>query len=199
MNRSLFAVVVVLVVLCFGKPLLADELESQRLIEAYANAVETSDLSAIKTAWTDLNNNKEAVEYMQKNMPKINYLFQVRGLYFQMADIEAKQAKTAAEAPAAEQAAVEAAQNVQTQPAEAAHFSVSAPEPNPLPTNGEIVARSKNAVLRDNREVALDNPNQNRQDNKTILQNRAEGFREQKFQQPPDVLVPRTTGQQASQ
>src|SRR5690348_10006927 len=125
-----------------------DDAESIRLIKAYTNAVETNDLVQIKAAWNDLNNNKVAVEYMQKNMPRLTYLFQVRGLYFQMADIDAKRA----EALAAQQRTGPEAEAVTTQvqgtgktPATVEPFSVSEPEANRLPTNGEIVARSQNA------------------------------------------------------
>jgi hypothetical protein len=178
-----------------------DDAEVNRLIDAYVSAVATKDLNLIKTAWTDLHNNPDAVAYMQKNKPQLNYLFQVRGLYFDMAEIEAGHSQILSgekENASVAEGAASKLQDANNPPGGVEQFSVSPAAADRLPTNGEIVARSKNVVLRDNKDIALGNPNQNRQDNKTIIQNRAQGFLEQKFQKAPEVLVPSADDQASS-
>jgi hypothetical protein len=194
--------IVGLVVLILSSPALVSlasdqEYDSLPLIQAYANASQNGDLNAIKTAWTNLNNNQQAVTVMQKNFPSLYYLFQVRGLYFQVSDLQATQPKSDVTLPPVEEAA-EQTQSIHSESPEIKKFSVSPPQPNPLPSNGEVVERSKDAPFRDNRNIALDNPNQNRLDNKTLIDRRKDAFHEQKFQKAPDLLVPRGDNQSTS-
>jgi len=193
---------VLMVGVSYSSSAAGNDAESNRLIQSYSSAVKSKDIALIKTAWTDLNNNKEAVEYMQKNMPHLYYAFQMRGLYFQMDNIDANHAKNVTQedhnGPPAEEAASRA-QDVNQALPEIKQFSVSEPEVNPLPPNGEIVDRSKNASRRNNRDIAIGNPNQNRQANQMLIESRTRSFYDQKFQKVPDALVPRGSVQEASQ
>ncbi len=189
---SMAAVVLALLIL-LPSSMAADEEESKRLIAAYTDALGTNDLELIKTAWNDLNNSPESVEYMKTNMPQLHYMYQVRGLYFQVDAIDIGEGQGAvkednkAAVPEADAPAVEETK-AQIEP-----FSVSAPGTGRPLTNGEIAERAKNTVLRDNRDIAVGNPNQNRQDNRTLIQNRSQAYYEQKFQEAPKALVPTGT------
>jgi hypothetical protein len=182
--------------MCSAAMAVPSDEESKRLIQSYVDAVETGDLGLIKTAWNNLNGNPEAVEYMRVHYPKLNYLFEVRGLYFEMDKIEEQYAKEGA--PLSEQAVLELQKNQVSPSQEVAPFSVSQPEADPMPTNGEIVARHPNSVERTNQDAALGNPNQNRLGNEKLIKSRTDAFYENKFQQAPQVLVPRGGDETAS-
>lgn len=168
--------------------------ESKRLIQSYVSAADSGDLALIKTFWTDLNDHPDAVAYMSRNYPQINYLFEVRGLYFQMDKIESQYSQDLKGAPLAAPSALELQKNTIHAPNEVNQFSLSESEADPRPANGEIVARNPNSGGRTNQDVALGNPNQNRLSNETLIRNRMQAFYDQKFQQAPQTLVPGTTG-----
>jgi hypothetical protein len=191
MTFRLLTIPALLILAFFVSPLsqAADEAEAKRLITAYTDALGTNDLEQVKTAWHDLNNSPESVEYMQKNMPRLHYMFQVRGLYFQVDNIDVDE-KSTVQQEGQESTSTPPPESGRETKAQVEHFSVSEAQTGRPLTNGEIAERAKDAVLRDNRDIAIGNPNQNRQDNQTLIQNRAQAHHNQKFQKAPQVLVP---------
>ena len=172
-----------------------DDPEADGLIKAYVTALQSNDIGEIKGSWDDLNNNKDAVEYMHQNMPQLHYLFQVRGLYFQMQAIQAKRSEFFNDKQGAASTVEETAEMLKKDllpgAAEVAKFSLSDPDVSRARTNGDIVAATQGSFKTDNQAIALGNPNQNRIDNKDFVRNRVESLYGQKFQEVPKELAPR--------
>ncbi|GEM_PF-5170632 len=169
--------------------------ETIGLIQTYVDAVKTNDPGLIKDAWGDLNNSQDAITYMRQNMPQLYYLFQVRGLYLEMQEIQSRRPELFGDKQtnsATIEGAVETLKNDLSPGAiEVAKFSVSEPDLTRPRTNRDIALAAQGAVKIDNREIALSNPNQNKIDNKDFVQNRARSLFDQKFQEPATELVPR--------
>ncbi|MBL8014483.1 MAG: hypothetical protein JNN05_11610, partial [Candidatus Omnitrophica bacterium] len=60
----------------------------QQLIDDYVQAVHSNDAQQIKTTWSALNQDEAAKAYMRENMPGVEYLFNIRGLYFELQDYQ---------------------------------------------------------------------------------------------------------------
>lgn len=172
-----------------------DHEDAKQLIDTYIKAVRADDPILIKSSWTALNNDEEALNYMRVTMPRLDYLFRVRGLYMQIQEIQASHP----EFFDGKNPSVSLKRSVNTlrkdlsaqAVEEVTKFSVSEPDKTIRRTNGEIVADAQGKPLIDNREIAIGNPNQNRIDNKEYVRNRADRMFSGKFQTAPDELVPR--------
>lgn len=193
--RTTIALLVLLSVFCQAGFAANDNPEADRLIQSYVNAVQSNDPELIKSAWNDLNDDQDAVVYMRQEMPQLHYLFQVRGLYFQMQAIQEQRPEFFNDkqgvSATVEDAAETLKKDLSAEAVEVANFSVSGPDPRRSRTNGDIAAAAQGITKIDNRQIALGNPNQNRIDNKDLIQDRAQAYFDQKFQEPAAELVPR--------
>ena len=174
----------------------ADDNEiANQLIQAYVQAVKVDDPVLVKSAWNAFNDNDQAVEYMRRNMPRLDYLFRLRGLYLQLQEIQSSRP----EFLGGQNSSSSIGSSVETLKSdlspqiilEVAKFSLSEPDKTSRRTNRDIVQDAQGRSLIDNREIALANPNQNRIDNVDYVQNRVDRMFSKKFQQAPDELVPR--------
>lgn len=185
----------VLVFVLISFPVLADEntQKSQQLIDAYVQAVGTNDNDQIKLAWSALNKDEEAKAYMRQNMPRLDYLFRVRGLYLELQQSQLNRPQGFGKEPANSefQDTMETLKEDLSDGAvsKIEKFSVSPKERTPR-TNRDIVMDSRGVPRTDNQSIALSNPNQNRLDNKVLLKARTDSFYSAKFQTVPDELVP---------
>jgi hypothetical protein len=172
-----------------------DHEHAKQLIDTYIKAVRTDDPVLIKSSWTALNSDQEALGYMRATMPRLDYLFRIRGLYMQIQDIQAghlefiggKDPSLSLNKSVSILKKDLSAQAVE----DVTKFLVSEPDKTIRRTNGEIVADAQGKPLIDNREIAIGNPNQNKIDNKEYVQTRADRMFAQKFQTSPGELVPR--------
>lgn len=172
-----------------------DHEHAKQLIDTYIKAVRVDDPGLVKASWMALNNDEEAMKYMRANIPRLDYLFRIRGLYMQIQEIQASHPEFfGGKNPSLslknsvgilrKDLSVQAVEDV-------IKFSLSKPDKTIRRTNGEIVRDAQGQPLIDNREIALGNPNQNRIDNKEYVRNRADRMFSQKFQNAPGELVPR--------
>lgn len=179
------------VTLCFAE----QEDESIRLINAYIQAVNADDPVGIKSTWSALDQNQQALAYMQVNMPKLAYLYRVRGLYIQLQELQADRP----ELFGGKNPSVSIARSVKTLSIDLSpqavlqveKFSLSPKDQLRLRTNQDIVRQAQGRPIGDNRLIALLNPNQNRIGNIQYINNRRDTMFFQKFQEVPDELVPR--------
>jgi hypothetical protein len=168
---------------------------ANQLIDAYIQAVRADDAILIKSSWTALNNDQEALNYMRATMPRLDYLFRIRGLYMQIQDIQSSRPEFLGgqnSFPTLRESVKTLKKDLSPKAVdEVEKFSVSEPDKTIRRTNGEIVADAQGKPLIDNREIALGNPNQNRIGNDEYVRNRADRMFSQKFQKASDELVPR--------
>ncbi len=184
-----------LLVFGFSGPSFADQENSIRLIENYLRSVDADEPSRIKAAWNALNQDQEALDHMQKTMPRLAYLFRVRGLYMQIQELQAERP----ELFGGNNPSVSVARSVQTlrkdlSPqaiSQVEKFSTSPDDRSRRRTNQDIVQEARGRPLQDNRTIALSNPNQNRLGNVQYIKNRLDFLYSQKFQEVPEELVPR--------
>ncbi len=168
---------------------------AKQLINDYILAARGNDAKEIQSSWKALNNNPEALNYMRGNLPKLDYLFRVRGLYMQLEQIQVSrpeyfggdnptatinQSVNALKRDLSPQAVVEVPK-----------FSISEKDKSLRRTNRDIVMDSQGQTKIDNRAIALGNPNQNRISNEEIVESRKDRMFSSKFQQAPGELVPR--------
>lgn len=175
----------------FSLPSYADDDASKRLIQSYIDAVKTDDPVLIKSAWTALDNDEDAKEYMEIYTPQLGYLFRIRGLYMQIEDIQSSRPEFFSGAAPSETLETLKSDLSPQAVEEVAKFSISEEDRTRFRTNRDIVMSTKGKQLPDNRSIAISNPNQNRQPNDDYVQNRADSMFGQKFQESPGQLVPR--------
>ncbi len=169
--------------------------ESIQLINTYIQAVNAGDPVGIGSAWIALDQNPQALAYMQVNMPKLAYLYRVRGLYMQLQELQADRPDLFG----GEDPSVSIVRSVQTLRSDLApqalsqveKFSVSSQDRLRPRTNQDIVLDAQGRPLQDNRKIALSNPNQDRIGNIQYIKNRVDTMFSQKFQEVPGELVPR--------
>ena len=185
-----------LLALCPASLSSADDHEvSNRLIQAYVQAVKADDSAFIKSTWNAVNSDQETLHYMRRTMPRLDYLFRVRGLYLQLQELQSNRP----EFFGGQNSSLSVGSSVETLKSdlsskiaqEVAKFSLSEPYNNARRTNLDIVQAAQGRSLIDNREIVLANPNQNRIDNVDYVQSRADFMFSRKFQKAPAELVPR--------
>lgn len=171
----------------FPAQLCADDEQAKRIITDYIKAVQADDPVLIKTAWTALNDDEEALNYMKIYMPKLDYLFGIRGLSLDIQDIQ----ESYPEYLEGQESATISDENFSPGAVEVEKFSVSEPDKTERRTNRDIVMEAQGRTLVDNGTIALNNPNQNRTDNEDFVRSRKNVMFAEKFQQAPKELVPR--------
>lgn len=190
-----FLILGCVLVILFAWPVFASQKNSIVLIENYIRSLDDDDPSRIKAAWNALDQDREALSYMQESMPKLAYLFRVRGLYIQLQELQAERPELFGGADPS----VSVARSVQSfrndlSPQTIARiekFSLSPDDRSQRRTNQDIVLESQGRPLQDNRTIALSNPNQDRINNIQYINNRLDRLYDQKFQEVPRELVPR--------
>lgn len=168
---------------------------TREAINAYIRAVNADDPVRITSAWKALDQNQEALIFMRQNMPRLAYLFRVRGLYMQLTELQAHRSELfgGGDASGSVDRSVRALRSDLSPRAieRIEKFSVSDPDRSRRRTNQDIVLEAQGRPLLDNRSIALSNPNQNRIGNIQYIKNRLDFLYGQKFQQVPEELVPR--------
>jgi hypothetical protein len=171
------------------------DLRSKQLIDDYVQAVRSDNPQDIRSSWQALNTNQDAKQYMQVNLPRLDYLFRIRGLYMDLQKIqESRPEYFGGENPTV---SVDKSVNILKRDlspkavVEVSKFSLSEKDNTVPRTNGEIAMASQGQTLIDNRAIAMGNPNQNKITNKDYVQTRADRMFSSKFQDVPGELVPR--------